>query len=235
MTIDVVMPVFETPVEWCREAIESIRIQSLKANNLIIVDDNNKPGDLKEYLYEQATCECKTIVVKTNENKGIAAALNLGLSNCTSDLIVRMDSDDIARPNLLELHNRYFEAFPKRHICGVQIKLFSKSRVWYSNHPAIVTKEFAYSDLGFWFVNQPGIAYRRETVKSLGYYGDIPFNLAEDYALWIKFLRAGYLIYNRKEILIDYRVHPKSFSYAPDRKAPEWYEFLNQQKKSLYE
>jgi hypothetical protein len=97
-----------------------------------------------------------------------------------------------------------------------------------------VTKEYAASEAAeYWFVNHPGIAYRRDTILKLGGYGNIPPTLAEDFALWIKFLKAGYTIYNHQQVLMKYRVHQKSFSFAPNRKAPEWYEFLNKQKKSL--
>ncbi len=236
MKISVLMPVYSTPVGWCRRAVESIRAQRKRPGDeitLVIVDDNNPPGELRDYIYEQATCECKTDIIRTNENRGIAAALNVGIKACQGDIIIRMDADDIANEKLISKHADFFDQFPARHICGVQIKLFSDGRVWHSHHPRVITREFALETSGFWFVNHPGIAYRRETVMELGGYGDVPAHLAEDYALWIKFLRAGYTIYNRDEILVDYRVHQKTFSTAPNRRSSEWFEFLKIQKESL--
>ena len=235
MKISVLMPVYATPIAWVKEAVESIINQTYKDFQFIIVDDNNPKGELTDFIYGIKR-DCCLSVIRTKENAGIAAALDLGLQFCKNELIVRMDADDIAKQNLLKMHNDFFTQFPDRHICGVQIRLFNENREWFSNHIPIVTKEYARSDeSGFWFVNHPGIAYRKETVMNLGGYGKTPHTLAEDYALWIKFLKAGYLIYNRSDVLVNYRNHPKSFSFAPDRKAPEWYEFLNQQKQSLYD
>ena len=233
MNIDVLMPVYSTPVEWVKEALASIRSQSYKDFTLVIVDDNNPPGPLRDLLYEQAACKCKTVIVRTEENRGVAAALNTGLAACTGDIVIRMDADDIAHPALVAKHADFFTWFPKRQICGVQIKLFSIGKTWRSHHPRVVTRALAYQEPGFWFINHPGVAYNRETVMSLGGYGDIPSSLAEDYALWVKFLLAGHTIFNRDEILVDYRVHAKTFSTAPDRHTMEWSEFLKQQKQLL--
>jgi len=233
MKISVLMPIYATQLDWVKEAVDSILNQTYQDFQFIIVDDNNPKGELTDYLYEIKK-DCCLSIVRTDHNAGIAYALDYGLRFCSNELIVRMDADDIAQPHLLEMHNDFFTRFPDRHICGVQIRLFNTQREWLSHHPGEVTKEYARSsESGFWFVNHPGVAYRKEVINRVGGYGEIPPTLAEDYALWIKFLKAGYLIYNRPEVLMNYRSHPKGFSFAPDRKAPEWYQFLNEQKQSL--
>ena len=40
-------------------------------------------------------------IVRLDENKGLAAALNIGLQRCACDWVVRMDADDIAYPHRL--------------------------------------------------------------------------------------------------------------------------------------
>ncbi|MDP1623780.1 MAG: glycosyltransferase [Bacteroidales bacterium] len=235
MTINVLMPVFSTPVEWVQEAVESIIGQDHPDFRFIIVDDNNPRGPLTKYLYGLTQRDCCVNIIHKSENEGIAAALDFGLKHCQGDLIVRMDADDIADKNLLKTHDHYFSEHPDRHICGVQIHLFNKTMDWYSNHPAEVTRKKACWMNGHWFVNHPGVAFRKEAITNVGGYGATPSTLAEDYALWVKFLLAGYTIYNSEDILIKYRVHEKSFSFAPDRKAPEWHEFLRTQKLLLNE
>ncbi|MCX6305510.1 MAG: glycosyltransferase [Bacteroidetes bacterium] len=235
MKINVLMPVFDTPVEWLRKAVESIIYQNHPNFQFIIVDDNNPRGALTDYLYGLTQRDCCINIVRKPVNEGIAAALNFGLHYCQGDLIVRMDADDVADPELLKSHDLFFTAHPDRHICGVQIHLFNEKTQWFSAHPAEITRSRALAMPGHWFVNHPGIAYRNAAIKAVGGYDNTPSTLAEDYALWIKFLLAGYTIYNRKEVLIDYRVHPKSFSFAPDRKSPLWHQFLTDQKNLLYE
>ena len=171
MTINVLMPVFATPVEWVKEAVESIIAQTYDDHNFIIVDDNNPRGSLTDYLYSLTDrCHCINIV-RTKENKGIAAALDYGLLFCHGDLIVRMDADDIARPHLLQRHNEYFMAHRDRHICGVQIHLFNDHTEWFSNHPSVITRERAFAMPGHWFVNHPGIAFRGNAISRVRGYG----------------------------------------------------------------
>jgi len=235
MKIDVLMPVYATPLPWLKEAVQSILYQKHTDCSLIIVDDNNPWGPLTDYLYSIPRLYDGVVVVRKNENEGIAAALNFGLKFCSADLIVRMDADDIASPDLLTLHDDFFTRYEDRHICGIQIQLFNGINVWESHHFSEVNRSRARNLPGHWFVNHPGICYRRETIIKLGGYPNTPKHLAEDYALWIEFLLAGFIIYNRSECLLDYRVHSKSFSFAPDRKAPEWHEFLQHQKERLNE
>lgn len=233
MKADILMPVFSTPVEWAKEAVASIRAQAAEGYTLVLVDDNNPPGELRDFLYEQAAMKCCTRIVRTPENRGVAAALNAGLKECTGDIVIRMDADDIAHKDLVAKHQEYFTKYKDRHICGVQVRMFGDGRSRLTGHPERITRSLAFNRGGFWFVNHPGICYRRTTVMSVDGYGDIPAALAEDYALWVKFLLKGYTIYNRSECLVDYRVHRKTFATAPDRHAPEWFDFLKQQRNLL--
>jgi len=226
------MPVYRTPVEWVKQAVESIRAQRHSNYSLTIVDDNNEPGELSDYLAKLAKSKGNIYVVRKKSNLGIASALNFGLTRCYGDLIVRMDADDIADPDLLMYHDHYFSSYGNRHICGVQINLFDEHRHWLSNHPLEVTRKVAHSMNGFWFVNHPGVAFRKTAIQKVNGYNHTPSHLAEDYSLWVKFLLNGYTIYNMPDVLMDYRVHPASFS-CQDRKGPEWYKFLNEQKSLL--
>jgi len=233
MNINVLMPVFNPSLPWLSEAVDSIVYQDHPNFNLVIVDDNNPRGEVTDY-FDRINRKLDMVkVVRKNTNEGIAGALDFGLQYCNGDLIVRMDCDDIAYPSLLSGHDTFFSKNPDKDICGVQLHLFNGTSDWYSNHPYAVDRSLAFAMPGHWFVNHPGIAYRKQAITSVGGYGNIPANMAEDYALWIKFLLAGYIMYNQEAVRIDYRVHPKSFSFAPDRKSREYLDFLEQQKNLL--
>ena len=227
------MPVFGTPIEWVKMAVKSIRNQSARKFTLVIVDDNNPPGELRDFIYEQAVCKCRTVVVRTDANRGLAAALNAGLDACTGDIVIRMDSDDLARKHLVRDHIDYFSRHRDRHICGVQISMFDTLRTRVTDHPPVVTRSIACNMSGYWFVNHPGIAFRRRTVMELGGYGETPAALAEDYALWVKFLNAGYTIYNQKDVRVDYRVADNHLKKLQDRRGEHWMQFLHEQKMTL--
>jgi glycosyltransferase involved in cell wall biosynthesis len=246
MKVDVLMPIYKTPLEHVKQAIDSLWAQTWPEFKLIIVDDNNPKGELLDYLYgEIASRTCCVSIVRRHENNGIAAALDDGLKFCNGDLILRMDSDDIARPEWISRQVAFFVSHPYAVICGVQIQLFNQQgKTRQSNHPYRVTFGYARNNDSYWLCNHPGIAYKREVVLQLGGYGNIPAKFAEDYALWIKFLKAGHTIYNLPDVLIDYRipqVNQETFQgnrpeeLRQSRHSDEWLEFLKQQKNKLYE
>jgi GT2 family glycosyltransferase len=229
--ITVLMPVYNTPVDIFKIAVQSILNQKYTSFELLIIDDNNKSPQLVEYLRQLPNTDKRIRVIRTSENKGLAAALDFGLKEAKADLIVRMDSDDIADDRLLKLHHEFFTLYKDRHICGVQVEVMA-NKPWKSPHSPVVNKILAQRNKGYWFVNHPGVAYRKHAVLSVGGYGDVPSKFPEDYALWCKMLAAGYLIYNRPETLVKYRVYEDREKTKLHRD-PEYYEFLENCKKLL--
>lgn len=246
LTVDILMPVYKTPVEHVKKAIESIFAQDFEKFKIIIVDDNNPKGELTDYLYnEVAKHTCCVTIVRRKKNEGIAAALDEGLEYCQGDIVLRMDSDDIAHPDWVSRQVAFFENHKCAHICGVQINMFNEhgSRS-VSRHPYRVTADYVKNNRIYWITNHPGIGMRRKTLMELGGYGKVPAKMPEDYALWMKFLKAGHIIYNMDSVLIDYRLPPvkendfqseRPEALRQDRKSKEWYEFLETQRQSLYE
>jgi len=65
---------------------------------------------------------------------------------------------------------------------------------------------------GFWFVNHPGICFRREWfLYDIGGYVDAGIGLPEDYPTWVNILRSGEVIRNIPEVLVNYRSRPHKF------------------------
>ncbi len=226
MKASVLMPVYNTPLAWLQEALNSIDAQSNQDFEFIVVDDNSRP-DVTGFLLDSGRID---LLIHRTKNEGLAAALNIGLKNCTGEIIIRMDSDDIAHPNLVSSHIDFFNRNKNKCISGIEIELFSDAKTWQSHHLPIVNKDVAYKKNGFWITNHPGIAFRRSVIEQLGGYDNTPLGYAEDYALWVKFLLAGYNIYNRPELLMRYRVNNR-----PERHTDEWFTYLEKLKKKLYE
>ena len=88
------MPVFNTPVEYLVEAVDSIKNQTYKNYEFIIIDDGSKDEETKKYLSQLQGINLITL----QSNQGISNALNVGVMSAKGDLIARMDSDDISLP-----------------------------------------------------------------------------------------------------------------------------------------
>jgi len=223
-----------------RRAIDSIINQTDRNFELLIVDDNNGGRKLLDVLNEYARVQniapqhVPIRIVRTTSNEGLAKTLDFGISEAKGELIVRMDSDDLAYPELLARHRAFFESNPEAAICGVQLRLMYKDgrMKGFTRHPAEVNREYAINMNGFWITNHPGICYRKSVVTALGGYGDTPKHLAEDYKLWCKFLKANYVIHNLPDVMLDYTLGDGS-QIGQSREGAEWKEFLQETRKEL--
>lgn len=233
----VLMPVWRTEYGLFKKALNSILNQSFRDFELLIVDDNNDNKELIDEMNYWATeaddAGPAVRVIRTLENKGLAATLNYGLSEARGRYIVRMDSDDVANRELLNKHFNHILVQKEMAICGVQLNLMKDGKLRnVSNLPAKVDRAVALAKNDFWLVNHPGVCYAREVALALGGYPDTPKHLAEDYPLWCKFLKAGFVIQNLPDALIDYRLGNGS-QIGQDREGKEWKEWLEGWKKTL--
>lgn len=231
--ITVLMPVWKTPVDLLKRAVDSILNQTDQEFELLIVDDNNGNRALMDVLGEYGM-NPRVRIVRTTANEGLAKTLDLGISKAKGELILRMDSDDMAYPELIATQREFFRQNMNAVICGVQLNLKypdGKSK-GITSHPFIADRKYALSKNIFWIVNHPGICYRKSVVLELGGYGDTPKQFAEDYALWCKFLAAGYVIYNLPDVLIDYTLGDGS-QINQVRNGDAWKDFLNRTKEAL--
>ena len=97
--ISVVMPSYNRAA-YLPEAIESIRRQTYKDWELIIVDDGST--DSSEFVYKYYKNLDKRIKIVRIPNSGISAPRNTGIAHANGEYIAVMDSDDISSPDRLE-------------------------------------------------------------------------------------------------------------------------------------
>ena len=132
------------------------------------------------------------------------SATQLQLAN-DSELVARMDSDDIAYPDRCEKQIAVFNTHSEVSICSGIVEEFTTDpntvdtkRVPPETHAEIV--EFARKRNPF---NHPCVMYKKSAVEAVGSYQD--FYLLEDYYLWLRMLMAGYHGYNIQEPLLHMR------------------------------
>jgi glycosyltransferase involved in cell wall biosynthesis len=93
--ISVIIPVYNCE-KYIAEAIESVLSQTYKAYEIIVIDDgseDNSAAIIKSF---------PNVQYYRQKNRGLAAALNTGLSKVTGNFISFLDSDDIWVKNKLE-------------------------------------------------------------------------------------------------------------------------------------
>lgn len=207
MGYSVLMSVYykEKP-EHLKEAIESIQAQTCPTDDFVLICDGPlTPGLDAVIAQKQRQMGDVLNVVRLAKNVGLGLALNEGLRHCRHELVARMDSDDISRPDRCQKQLAVFRAHPEISICSGIVEEFSTTpdtvdarRVLPETNAEIV--EFAKKRNPF---NHPCVMYKKAAVMAVGSYQDC--YLLEDYHLWLRMLFAGEQGYNLQEPLLHMR------------------------------
>jgi glycosyltransferase involved in cell wall biosynthesis len=92
--ISVIMPVYKTPIQWLRRAIESLQEQYYENWELCVVDDASPTDEQQKLLKEMATQDTRIRVKIMERNAGISAASNAALAMASGQFIALLDHDD---------------------------------------------------------------------------------------------------------------------------------------------
>lgn len=194
-----------------RQSLESIFCQSLRADEVIIVEDGPITKELTNIINEYKNSHPEIKLVPLPINVGLGKALNEGLKYCSFDLIARMDTDDIAKPNRFEKQIAIFENHPEIQIVSCWIDEFTDS----TDNVVSIRRlpEFPFEIYEFGKkrcpVNHPAVVFRKKAVELAGGYRHFP--LMEDYYLWVRLLLNGEKFYNIQESLLFFRTSDDTY------------------------
>ena len=193
------------------QSLVSIFKQTLLPDEIVLVKDGPLTNELENVL-EEFLCKFSILkIVSLSQNQGLGRALNEGLKYCTYDLIARMDTDDVAKPDRFEKQLIVFERNSNIDVCSAWIDEFESDisniiptrkvpeRHWEIFH-------FAQSRCP---VNHPVVMFKKSAIVAVGGYKHFP--LFEDYYLWVRLLMNGANFYNIQESLLFFRASTGMF------------------------
>lgn len=99
--ISIVTPVFNTPVAWLTECVESVLAQTYEKWELILVDDDSTEPKMLKALRELGARDSRIVLARDEERVGISAASNRGLDLAEGEWVGFLDHDDILEPDAL--------------------------------------------------------------------------------------------------------------------------------------
>lgn len=225
MFVSVVMPAFNA-AQYIAFAIDSILNQSHEHFELIIINDGSEDNTAEIISkYQEGD---KRVILINKENSGIVDSLNLGISAAKSNIIIRMDADDVA--------------LPYRIASLLQHQRKTQASVVYSNI-SLIDKCGEHICNGFMpcendvinllevrnFIPHPSVLFSKDVINVVGSYSNrLPY--AEDLDLWLRVREKGLKFAYCNEILLKYRINPNSS--RPEAYASYWYDvarlcFLN--------
>jgi glycosyltransferase involved in cell wall biosynthesis len=110
--VSIITPVFNTPVRWLRECIESVLTQTYENWELILIDDHSTDPETLRCLTELAASDSRIILAKDEEKRGISAASNRGLALAQGDWVGFLDHDDLLEPDALFQNVKWLQKHP---------------------------------------------------------------------------------------------------------------------------
>jgi glycosyltransferase involved in cell wall biosynthesis len=154
----------------------------------------------------------KRIKLVTLKHEGLVYCLNKGLELSEGKYIARMDSDDIALPERLQIQYDFMESHPDVGICGSNYKVLSDDIIskYISKLP---TDDMSIRALLFCHAVfcHPSVMLRKDVLEKSGLKYDKDFFGAEDYQLWIELLDYTQGA-NISQILLFYRIHTSNIT-----------------------
>lgn len=206
--VSVVMSVYNAG-DFLEPAIQSVLNQTYTNFEFIIVDDGSKDNSWKTIK----NYSDKRIKAFRQNNQGIQAGLNAGISRAKGKYIARMDQDDLSLRQRLEKQVHFLESHDDIAIVGTNFPLIGSSgkvinHSFYLDRPEDLKLEV--------FLRNPfghgTVMVRRSVFDKVGIYNqDEP---VEDWELWWRIMQK-FDGSNLVEELYKWRVLPSSMSHGP--------------------
>ena len=230
MFVSIILPVFNAE-QYIAIAIESILSQSHNNFELIVINDGSR--DSSAQIISKYEERDNRVVVINKENSGIVDSLNLGISASQSNIIIRMDADDVA------LRHRIADL--------LQHQQKTQASIVYSNI-SLIDKFGEHICNGFMpcesdvlnllevrnFIPHPSVLFLKDAINGIGNYSN-RLSYAEDLDLWLRARAKGLKFAYCNSILLKYRINPNSS--RPGIYSSYWYDvaricFLNKDRRA---
>ncbi len=184
--VSVVIPTYNRR-EMVAEAIASVLAQRDASFELIVVDDGSTDGTTEaiERAVEDAVAPIRVI---QTENRGAAAARNIGVEAAQASLVAFLDSDDLWAPGKLARQLAYMRDHPEYEIAQC-------NELWIRNgrrvNPGLRHLKHAgdlfIESLRTCLISPSAVIMRTDLFRNMGGF-DEGMAAAEDYDLWLRIL-----------------------------------------------
>lgn len=193
------------------KAIDTVLTQTFSDLELIAIDNGSTDGTAAVL---DGLADPRVRVVH-QDDRGLAAALNRGISLARGRYVARQDHDDWAMPTRLEKQVSFLEQHPDCALLG------TRAEIWVGDEPSERVHDHPTDDAALRFellFDNPfvhsSVMIRKSALDAVGGYAIDPARQPpEDYELWSRLARR-HRVANLRERLTIYREVPKSMSRA---------------------
>jgi glycosyltransferase involved in cell wall biosynthesis len=229
--ISIVLPAYNCS-RFIAQTIDSLLAQRCSDFELLIINDGST--DDSETIIRSYTDKRITYLANDN-NGGLVYTLNKGMNLAKAEMIARMDADDIALNERLEMQYNWLIENPKTAVVGSTIQYIDEANtllgLWNDDQQ---TKSYtAIRNMMPWrnCIAHPSVMIRKQV--ALKY----PYNMyqqhTEDYDLWLRLLADGLVIEKVPQTLLLYREHSNSVTGNILRKSNPFFKQYHCKKRFL--
>jgi glycosyltransferase involved in cell wall biosynthesis len=188
------------------EALESIRLQTAPAREILVVDDGSHVP-----LQPPPAWNGPPLHIIRTPNQGLAAARNVGLTHATGEFIAFLDSDDFWHPRKIEAQEQALRSDPRAVACYTRC-VEAPGFFGFGPYPPADVSEDEFL-LVLWynsFFPPSAVMLRHNVLAAVGVFRE-DFGNGEDIELWLRLLTRGHFA-QVAEPLCYYRRHANQFT-----------------------
>ncbi len=209
--VSVVIPCYNAG-PYLAEAVDSVRAQTFKEWEIVIVDDGSTDPATHEAL---AGCGAAQARVIRTENRGLPSARNTAIAAACAPYILPLDADDRIGATLLEEAVAVLDTRPDVGIVYCQAQFFgAQSGPW--PLPAFRLPDMLLQNLIF-----ASAMFRKADWQQVGGYKPSMKYGWEDWEFWLSLLELGRKVHCIPQPLFFYRRRPDSMTAALARHPQE--------------
>jgi len=201
-TVSVVIP-FYNRIDWTKEAIQSVLLQTFQDFEIIVVDD----GSEREYRNVIEELDSRIIYLR-QENKGVSAARNAGIHLSSGEFIAFLDSDDLYLPEKLNIQVSLMKEHPDVLLSHTSYNQVDQQQNFLQVfHSGLFTGNVYPDIFASCPIATPTVMLRRALLGKFEFYEEI--NVAEDLLLWAQ-ISKNFTILGIDIPLTNVRIHKKN-------------------------
>lgn len=210
--VSVLIPVYNAE-RYLSSAVESVLGQSYRDLEIIAINDGST--DRSASILNEFAARDPRVIVISQPNAGISAALNRGLEAASGIYVARMDADDLMAPERIAVQVAFLDENPDIGFCASSVNMIDEAGVVFDSYrPQPVTRaalsEMMKAHEAITYTH-PTVTFRTAIGRSIGGYRR-EFEPCEDMDFFGRFITSGHAGLVIPEALLNYRVHSGSIS-----------------------
>lgn len=216
--ISIVLPVYNTPTEYLKACIESVRAQYYPRWELCIADDASTDPRVRETLTSYAREDTRIRVLYREQNGHISAASNTALSMASGEYTALLDHDDTLAPFALYEVVRALRDHPEWDMAySDEDKIDGRGR---RSQPYFKPDWSPDTLLSSMYTCHLGV-YRTELLHEIGGFRE-GYEGSQDYDLMLRFTEKTQAVGHIPRVLYHWRMIEGSTARTPEGKGYAW-------------